>query len=112
MLRFLLVSIAALGFSYAYFVGSAILNVIARKEALAKSASLATVVSQLEREYFVLAGEIGPEDGMRLGLSPVEDTLYMRRPGNLSAVVPERAASRASGGLEAGVAEEAGLDEI
>ncbi|MBI4079870.1 hypothetical protein HY414_01400 [Candidatus Kaiserbacteria bacterium] len=74
-----------LAFAYVYFVGATILNVIARKEALAQTVNLATAVSQLESEYFALAQALGPEDGSRLGLSPVSDTLYVYRPGNAAA---------------------------
>ncbi len=85
LFRALTFAVVLLAFSYVYFVGSTILNVIARKEALAESAKRATVVSKLEREYFAISQGIGLEDGTRLGLSPVAKTLYVHRPGNLSA---------------------------
>ncbi|MBI2610480.1 hypothetical protein HYW60_00880 [Candidatus Kaiserbacteria bacterium] len=91
LFRVLIGAVVLLAFSYVYFVGSTILNVIARKEALAESAHLVTAVSKLEREYFALSQGIGPEDGVRLGLSPVARTLYIHRPGTLSAGGPAEA---------------------
>lgn len=79
--RALLVAVGLLAVLYLYFVGSSILNVIARKEAIAESARLTSAVSALEREYYAFSQDIGPEDGGRLGLKPVSDTEYVRRPG-------------------------------
>ncbi|MBI2612761.1 hypothetical protein HYW59_03030 [Candidatus Kaiserbacteria bacterium] len=81
-LRLLISAVVVLACAYAYFVGATILNVIARKEALADSVNLATAVSKLEREYFAISQRVGPEDGTRLGLSPVSKTIYVHRPGN------------------------------
>jgi len=66
---------------YVYFVGATILNVVARKEAVANTAALATAVSKLERDYFALSQGVGPEDGARLGLSPLSNVVYVHRPG-------------------------------
>jgi len=85
LFRVLIGSVLALTCAYVYFVGSTILNVIAREEALAQSVDLATAVSKLEREYFSLSQGIRPEDGVRLGLSPVSKTMYVHRPGNAAA---------------------------
>lgn len=87
--RLLIGAVIVLGCAYVYFVGATILNVIARKEALAESGNLATVVSRLEREYFSISQSVGPEDGMRLGLSPVVKTLYVHRPGNAANAILE-----------------------
>ena len=95
LFRALLGIVVALACAYVYFVGATILNVIARKEALAQTASLTSSVSGLEREYFAAAQNIGPEDGARLGLSPVSDALYLHRPGNLSAGAPAQAGTAA-----------------
>ena len=81
-LRMLIVAIVAFSVLYVYFVGATTLNVIARKEARAETLKLATVVSELERDYFALSQGVGPEDGERLGLSPVADTSYVHLPGN------------------------------
>lgn len=82
ILRILAGLILLLGFAYVYFVGATILNVVARKDAMSQSASLTSAVSNLEREYFALSHELGPDDGTRLGLAPVSDTVYVHRPGN------------------------------
>ncbi len=88
--RMLMGVLLVLACAYVYFVGATILNVIAKKDALAQTAALATAVSTLEREYFSLSQKVGPEDGIRLGLSPVSDTAYVHRPGNAAAATIER----------------------
>ena len=50
-----------------------------------KTASLASAVSELESQYFAASRSLGPEDGTRLGLSPVGNTMYVHRPGNTAA---------------------------
>lgn len=87
--RVLLFTLAMFAVLYVYFVGATILNVVARKEAITQTASLASAVSKLEREYFVATQDVGPEDGTRLGLAPVSQTDYVHRPGNAaSAALP------------------------
>jgi hypothetical protein len=86
--RVLLALLGVLGCVYVYFVGASVLNVISRKEALAETAQLANAVSRLERDYFALSQGVGPEDGARLGLSPISKTEYVYRPGNAAAAEP------------------------
>lgn len=86
MFRVLAGTLGILACAYVYFVGVSILNVIARKEALAQTASLASAVSSLERDYFAASQGVGPEDGVRLGLTPVSNTVYVHRPGNAALV--------------------------
>ena len=88
--------LALLACGYVYFVGLTILNVIARKDALTQMSVLGNAVSDLEREYFAASQELGPEDGARLGLTPVLNTAYVHRPGNLSAGVPAQADAAAA----------------
>ncbi|OGG73638.1 hypothetical protein A3A40_01440 [Candidatus Kaiserbacteria bacterium RIFCSPLOWO2_01_FULL_54_20] len=85
LLRVLLAALALFACAYIYFVGATILNVIARKEAMAETASLTSAVSSLGREYFAASQGLGPDDGVRLGLSPVSNTVYLHRPGNAAA---------------------------
>lgn len=80
--RTLVSALFLLAILYVYFVGATILNVVARKEAVAQTAHLASAVSELERDYFAISKAIGPEDGARLGLAPVANTVYIHRPGN------------------------------
>ena len=87
--RLFLGALAILSIAYVYFVSASIMNVIARKEALDESASLASAVSVLEREYFAALEGINPEDGARLGLTPVSTTVYVRRPGTEMAITHE-----------------------
>jgi len=70
-------------FSYFYFVGASILNVVARKEALAKSAQLTTDIAKYEKDYFAISQSLTPEYGTQLGLSPVSKTAYVYRPTSL-----------------------------
>ena len=79
LLRVLVLSLTALAVLYVYFVGASILNIIARKDALKQIATLASAVAYLEREYFVASGSVGPENGARLGLTPVGNTTYVHR---------------------------------
>lgn len=80
--RSLVAVLGVLAVLYVYFVGSTVLNVVARKEANMQATSLASAVAQLESDYFAATQEIGPEDGARLGLAPVAQTEYVHRPGN------------------------------
>ena len=80
--RMLVGTLAIFACAYIYFVGASILNVIARKEALADAARLENTVSRLERDYFAASQGVGPEDGTRLGLTPISNTDYVYRPGN------------------------------
>ena len=67
---------------YFYFVSASVLNIIARKEADAKSASLQTSVAQMEQRYFALRDSVTPQEAASLGLSRVSDTQYVYVPGN------------------------------
>jgi len=79
LVALLLVSI----FAYLYFVGASILNIIARKEALAKSAQLTTSIGKYEKDYFAISQSITPDAGSQLGLLPVGKTAYVYRPSSL-----------------------------
>ena len=67
---------------YFYFVSASVLNIIARKEADAKSATLQTSVAQMEQRYFALRDSVTPQEAASLGLSRVSDTQYVYVPGN------------------------------
>jgi hypothetical protein len=82
MLGALLVGLVA---CYLYFVSASILNVMARKEALARVAKIESVIGTTEQEYLALSSEIAPSEGSSLGLRPVEKTEYVRRPGTVGA---------------------------
>jgi hypothetical protein len=66
---------------YLYFVGASVLNIIARKEASRSSAALQSSIAILEKEYFVLSEAVTPGTGATLGLSQVQATDYVYRPG-------------------------------
>jgi len=66
---------------YLYFVTASVLNVIAREDAGAKTAVLQNSISQKEQSYFALIQDLRPQTGVSLGLSPVQSTSYVYRPG-------------------------------
>lgn len=66
---------------YLYFVGASVLNIIARKEASRSSVSLQSSIAGLEKQYFVLTDAVTPGTGATLGLSHVQATDYVYRPG-------------------------------
>lgn len=68
-------------FSYIYLVGSTALNIIARKEALAKATQAGATIGNFEREYFAISQTVKPDAGEPLGLFPVSDIAYVYRPG-------------------------------
>ncbi len=71
--------------AYVYFVSASVLNVIARKEALAQTATLSSTLSLLERDYYTAGAAVTPSEGERFGLAPVSDTQYVYRPGTIGA---------------------------
>ena len=77
----------ALASFYTYFVGSSVLNIIARKEAIAEIARLEGAIASMEREYFELTKAMSPLAAGLLGLTPVSDTNYVQRPGNAATLV-------------------------
>ena len=79
--RALLGILFALTFAYIYFVGSSVLNIIARKEALSQAAQIGVAISGSEKEYFAMSQKITPDAGVSLGLAPVLNTAYVYRPG-------------------------------
>lgn len=80
--RWLFVLLAVLLCGYVYFVTASILNVIARKEAVADIARTQNAISSLEQRYFTLSQAVTPERGVGLGLSQVSSVSYVYRPGN------------------------------
>lgn len=81
LLRILLGALVVLIGSYVYFVSASVLNVIARKEALAQTASIASSLSTLESKYYAAAKSITPDTGEYLGLDSADSTKYVHRPG-------------------------------
>ena len=81
--RTLLALLFLLVFGYIYFVGSSVLNIIARKEALVKAAQISASIGDSERDYFAMSQKITPEAGTALGLIPVSNTAYVYRPGTV-----------------------------
>ncbi len=89
-LRVLTVILAAAICGYLYFVSASILNVIARKEALARVSVIQGSIGGLEQHYFELSSGIGPESASSLGLAPVSNQTFVYRPGNVGAATIAR----------------------
>ena len=70
---------------YLYFVTTSILNVIARKEALAHVSVIQGTIGGSEQRYFELSKGISPDSGVALGLTPIGKQAYVYRPGNIGA---------------------------
>lgn len=73
---------------YLYFVGASVLNIIARKEASRSSVSLQSTIAGLEKQYFALTDAVTPESASTLGLSTVNSTAYVYRPGATASARP------------------------
>ena len=86
-LRFLVALVVVCVCTYVYFVSLSVLNVIARKEAMADISRLAGSISVMETEYFALSETIQPSEGARLGLAPLSNVSYIYRPGNTALAV-------------------------
>jgi hypothetical protein len=80
--------LAILFCAYFYLVVASVLNIIARKEADAQSATLQGSIGILEKQYFTLSQSITPQDAQDLGLAPVTGTYYVYRPGNAASAAP------------------------
>lgn len=84
ILRALLVALVALVLCYLYFVFSSVVNIMASKEAMAKTASINASISSLETQYFALSQQISQSSALAIGLTPIHATDYVDRPGNVS----------------------------
>jgi len=83
VLRSLFALVALLLLAYLYFVSASILNVMARKEALARADTLQSQTALLEQRYFSLSQELTPIAAQELGLAPISGTDYVYRPGTV-----------------------------
>jgi hypothetical protein len=79
------ITLAVLVCAYLYFITASVLNVIARKEALAQTTDLQGQIGMLEQHYLELSNAANPEEGAALGLVPVKNTEYIYRPGTIGA---------------------------
>lgn len=80
----LLAALVAFSLLYLYFITATVLNVMARKDALGGISRIQGSIGALEQEYFALSQSVDPGEAPELGLSPVSDTDYVYRLGNLS----------------------------
>jgi hypothetical protein len=90
--KVLLALLAFLIFSYLYFVAASIMNVVARREALAQSSRIESSIGDLEQKYFSLSQQVTPEEGVRLGLVPLTQPTYVNRPGNVGQAITSQGA--------------------
>ena len=84
-LRVFCVALVVLACAYLYFVTASVLHVMDRREALAKVSDMQGSIGSLEQRYFTLSHDIMPHMGAALGLSSVEKTSYVYRPGTIGA---------------------------
>jgi hypothetical protein len=85
ILRSLVAVLILLAMCYLYFVSSSIINIMARKEAMARSGAIVASIGSLEGQYFTLTQSITPQSAVAIGLSPIstQNTAYVERPGNV-----------------------------
>lgn len=85
ILRALAAVLIVLAFGYLYFVSASIINIMARKEAMARSGAIVASIGSLEGQYFALTQSITAQSAVAIGLSPisVHNTSYVERPGNV-----------------------------
>jgi hypothetical protein len=86
----LALALVALIGGYLYFVSASVLNVMARREAIAQVAQIEGTIGGLEQQYFALSESVSPQLGAALGLSPARNTQYVYRPGTIGAVTMAR----------------------
>ena len=79
----LFILLALLVCAYLYFVAASVLNVIARKEALADADRLQGSIGAYENQYFALSAALTQQAGIALGLEPIAKPSYVSRPGNV-----------------------------
>jgi hypothetical protein len=80
--RTLFFALSLLLVGYLYAVCATVLNIVARKEAIALAEQKAQVVASLEKEYFASVKKLTIEDGASLSLKPVEATSFVRIPAH------------------------------
>ncbi len=82
IVKALFITLVILLAGYLYFVGSSVMNIIARKEADTETVQLQSSIATLEQKYFALGQSISPANEANLGLIPISNTQYVYRPGN------------------------------
>lgn len=90
IMQVLMFAIVVLVLGYLYFISASVLNVIARKEALSHVVTIQSEIGGLEQRYFMLSQEVSPQVGASLGLTPIQNTHYVYRPGNMTSATIAR----------------------
>ncbi len=90
LLHLLSISLGALVCLYLYFIPASVLNVMARREALAHVSDIQGKIGEAQQQYFALSQGMTPQEGVDLGLVPTTDTQYVYRPGSVGAVTIAR----------------------
>ena len=85
ILRTLVTLLVVLAICYLYFVSASIINIMARKEAMAQSGAIEASIGSLEGQYFALSQSITAQSASEIGLSPIslQKTAYVERPGTV-----------------------------
>lgn len=71
---------------YAYLVSMTALNVIAGREATARSARLESTVGRMQQHYFTLSQTVAAAAPNSVGLVPVSETAYVYRQSTVGLV--------------------------
>ena len=79
-LRTLIGTLVLLSCTYTYFVVSSSLAVISANAARAEAIKLEGSVGEAERQYFSMSKEVTPDRAPELGLAPISNVSYVRRP--------------------------------
>lgn len=79
MLWFLMTALVAVGFFYAYFLNSAVEQVLMREHALEETATLGSAVNELEFRYIAAEGVIGLAQARELGFVEAGKEAYISR---------------------------------
>ncbi len=87
--RTLIVALVVLASLYLYFVGASVLHIVARKEAGTETMRLQSAIAAMEQEYYALSGEVDESVASTMGLTAVEKTHYVYKPGaTVAATIP------------------------
>ncbi len=79
LLRYLFFACGILIFLYLYLVSASVMNVIAQREADARSATLQSDIGVLESKFFALTKDVSLAHASELGLQPLNESSFVYR---------------------------------
>lgn len=78
-LRILIALVAALIFSYIYFIAASTFHIIARKQAETTGVAVQSASAQMNAEYYNLTAGLSPETASSMGLKSISKKEYVTR---------------------------------